>query len=281
MVEQGLVGLDEELTDVLPFVQYENQFADEQPVLVRHLLSHTSGIDDELLPELTAVYAGEDECELPLTEVLSVELPAVQTQPGQSYSYSGLGYGLLGAILEQIAGQPFEDVVQSRVLEPLGMTTSSFRLTPQIEESLATGYIKTAEGIQPVEYRCGYLRAGGNLHASANDLAKLLILFAMDGSVEGRQFLTPETLAVMQEAQVRLETLEYGLGVMTISLPDGHRVIGHAGGVEGFNSHAWLEPESGTGVVVLVNCSAVACVQANERVRNAAFYVMLSGTPED
>ena len=279
LVEQGRVGLDQELTDVLPFVQLENQFAEAHPVLVRHLLSHTSGIDDTQMPELTAVYAGEDECELPLIQVLAVELPAVQTEPGLSYSYSGLGYGLLGAILEQITEQPFEDVVQTTVLEPLGMANSGFRLTAQLEEDLAIGHIKTAEGIQPVEYRCGYLRAGGNLHSSARDLARLLILFAMDGTLEGRQFLAPETLAAMQNPEVRLETLEYGLGVMTIMLPEGQKVIGHAGGVEGFNSHAWLEPESDIGVVVLVNCSAVACVQANEHVRNAAFHVMLNSTP--
>ena len=281
MVEQGLVGLDQELAEVLPFVQLENQFAGEQPVLVRHLLSHTSGIDDALLPELTAVYAGEDECELPLTQVLNVELPAVQTEPGESYLYSGLGYGLLGAILEQVAEQPFEDVVKVRVLDPLGMTSSGFRLTAQIEENLAIGHTRTAEGIQPVEYRCGHLRAGGNLHASAHDLARFLILFAMEGAVEGRQILHPETLEVMQEPQIRLEMLDYGLGVMMITLPAGQKVMGHAGGVEGFNSHAWLEPESGTGVVVLVNCSSVACVQANQRVREAAFHVMLNGTPGD
>jgi CubicO group peptidase (beta-lactamase class C family) len=277
LVEKGYFDLDARLEEWLPSLQLE-RYEEGNPVLVRHLLEHTSGIDDDLIPDLSAVYAPDQVCETEMTEVLDVALPALQSVPGEVYSYSNLGYSLLGAIMEQAVGEQFDDVVQAEIVDPLGMVNSGFRLTSSIAESIATGHTKTGEGLVAVEYRCHYLRAGGLFHASANDMARMLMMLIGDGVLDGEQILLSDSLDEMWAMRTWQDGKEYGLGLTVDTILDDRRIVGHAGGVEGFNSHAWFDPQSGVGVVSLVNCSHIACIQANERVRDAAFQVLLTSS---
>lgn len=272
LVERGDLGLQDRVDQLLPGVAFDSPGGEAVPVRVEHLLNHSAGLRDADLPELTSAYADPEECELSPLDILAGRRYRLHSTPGQTFSYSNVGYGLLGAIIEQVTGEPFEDVVQRQVLDPLAMVHSGFRLTPALQDELAVGYTGTDSGLQAEPYYCYHLRPAGTLHASADDLARLVMMLANEGTLDGRRILLPETVGAMRGTQVD----GYGLGIGAYDLADGYRVFGHAGGLEGFNSQAWFDPDSRTGVVSLVNCYGVDCINANMRVLEAAFRVALS-----
>lgn len=272
LVERGDLTLDDRVDELLPGVVFDDPNGEMVPVRVQHLLNHSAGLRDDDLPELASVYP--EECELSPLDILAGRRYPLHSTPGQTFSYSNVGYGLLGAIIEQVTGERFESVVQTQILDPLAMVHSSFRLTSALQGELAVGYTGTDSGLEAEPYYCYSLRPAGTLHASAGDLARLVMMLANEGTLGGRRILSAETVGAMRDTQVD----GYGLGIRAYDLAGGYRVFGHAGGSEGFNSLAWFDPGSRTGVVSVVNCYGVDCINANLRVLEAAFRVALSAS---
>lgn len=124
LVEEGRLSLDYPVNDHLPpALQVPDQGYDE-PIRVRHLMTHSPGFEDTALGHL---FVRDPGAVLSLEEYLARYRPARVRPPGVVTAYSNYGVSLAGAKVSAVAGVPFEAYVERRILEPLGMDHTTFR----------------------------------------------------------------------------------------------------------------------------------------------------------
>ena len=187
LVEQGALALDD------PIVEYLPEFEDldpDNPVLISHLLHHTSGLED---------YTG-DGWDGSDADFANLDLEAHLTwlndqdpldEPGATFEYNNSGYGLLALIVQRVSGQPFADFMATEIFEPTGMTqTLVYDQLGQVIPNQATGYIVDDSGdIEPSSFP-SVMAGDGNVFSSLADLAKY------DVALRQNTLVSAETLAL-------------------------------------------------------------------------------------
>jgi serine-type D-Ala-D-Ala carboxypeptidase/endopeptidase len=167
---------------------------------------------------------------------------------GTRYSYSNYGFGLLGSLLARRSATDYASLVRTRVLEPLGMTSTSVEIDPR--KSNARGH---GSGNKPVPYwHIPGLEGAGALRSTANDMARFV-----------RAQLGLDETPLLQAMRATHETredrqapdLESGLGWIHTDI-GGKRYLWHNGGTGGFRSFIALDPKARRGVVLLSNGNA-------------------------
>ena len=254
-VERGYIDLDQPLRRAFPVAgRFPGAMEGAPPPTFRQFGSHTSGLVRE--PAWDSAASGLIEIwEERVVE--SIPLSRFQNAPGAEYSYSNIGYGVLGLAVARAIGRPFMELVEEEVFKPLGMTSSTFVIGPELSPRLTTGYVNRGDGNPNPEVPArehagrGYKVPNGGVYSTVLDLARFM------GALQGRA-----SPAVLSDASVeemgRVHTPEdpdngYGLGLMVRTTDDGARLIGHSGSVAGYNAYMLFEPESGLGVVLLRN----------------------------
>ncbi len=252
--EDGDVDLDTPIAEIASEVPFGNAWEAGDPVRVIHLLQHTAGFDDMHFNE---IYNVEDPPDLPLIDVLrrNPRSRDVRWRPGTRVSYSNPGYAVAGYLVEKITGQPYEDFIAERTFTPIGMTTSSFRLTREDEALLAKGY-RGRTG-PPVPYTPIYLRPAGNLHTSAAELGRFVHVLLNWGETAEQLVIDPEYLSNMEHPRSSLASeagLRLGYGsAIAASTAEGFPMLGHGGGIDGFSSLYAYSAARDVGYVVLLN----------------------------
>ena len=252
--EDGEMDIEAPVSEFTPSVVIDNRFS--TPVTVLNLLQHTAGFDDMHFNER---YNMTDSPDLPLLEVLARN-PAsrrVRWRPGTRMSYSNPGYAVAAAVLEQVTGKPYEEVIRDRIFAPLGMRTSSFVLSDQDDTLLARGYDSPSGA--PVPFSQIYLRPAGNLHTSAAELGRFVQMLLNWGETSDQLVIDPEYLSNMERPRTSLSSRAgliygYGTGIASRSLA-GFPVLGHGGGIDGFSSSYGYSAGRDVGWAVLVNAS--------------------------
>ena len=231
--EQGKLRLD------APVGNYVPGLTEKVAKLTPHLLlSHTSGLMDE-----TKMYGSHDD-EALARNVASWKDDVFFTEPGRIYSYSNLGFVLIGRLIEVVKGQPFADAMEELIFRPLDMKRTTFRPTMAMTYPLAVGH--TAEGSvsRPAADHAGYWPAG-SLFTSGNDFARFVIAF-----------LNADVPSILARPNVEVPGIaggrQYGYG-LEISTSRGTRIVEHGGSRAGYRSHMMMAPEYKTGVIVLCN----------------------------
>lgn len=157
----GLIKLDDPVKIYLPQLPLINEWDKTRPVTIRHLLDHTSGLTNAKLWHVFSTTAMPD---TPLESFYkdNPSLLKVQAKPGSIYSYSNIGYTILGMVIEKISKTRYESFLDENVLKPLEMSNSTFEFVTQIgdraDEKLATGHLDDG---QPVFAMPMYLRPAG------------------------------------------------------------------------------------------------------------------------
>lgn len=267
--EDGEVDLDTPIAEIASEVPFNNPWEAGDPVRVIHLLQHTAGFDDMHFNE---VYNLEDPADLPLLEVLlrNPRSRDVRWRPGTRVSYSNPGYAVAGYLVEKITGEHYEDFIARRTFEPIGMKTSSFRLTREDEALLAKGY-RDSTG-PPVPYSQIYLRPAGNLHTSPAELGRFVHVLLNWGETAEQLVIDPEYLSNMEHPRSSLASeaglrLGYGSAIASSST-EGFPMLGHAGGIDGFSSLYAYSAARDVGYVVLLNSTHSG--QAMQRISQLA-----------
>jgi CubicO group peptidase (beta-lactamase class C family) len=247
----GQLDIDQPLSAALPGFRLRPRFdRTTRPITVRQLLSHHSGLPSDLYQGL---WSNE-----PFTRVrdrLRDEFAAFP--PRLVFNYSNLGYSLLGHLVQEINGIPFETVARARIFEPLQMNGTAFAsdLLSDGADTLAQAH-RNGRRFKPLPIRD--VPAHG-LITTADDLARLSIAFLCAGEFEGRQMLQPGPLESMFETQndeIALDLdIAAGLGLFLEdgSIPGATRVARHSGNSLGYTAEWILLPEQGLGVAVLAN----------------------------
>ena len=256
LVEQGIIDLHGDIRDYLPGIEFENPF--DTPVTVAHLLAHRSGFEARE-PQNEDMHADLD-LRVSMEDYVKAHMPPVVREPGTAYMYDNFAYLLLGLIVENASGEPFEDYMQAHVFGPLGMESSSFLMTRERLERLAAGY--TAPGGDPIEpyvFSPTIMPHGGML-ATAEDIGKFMIAFLNEGQApNGVRVLSPESVAAMSEYRDSIHPLlpdaTYGFEAAA-QLPmagSSQAVLTKLGDLPGNSSMLLLLPDEETGVFLTYN----------------------------
>ena len=171
-----------------------------------------------------------------------------------------MGYKTLGLVLEAVTGKPYGDLVQERILTPLGMRNTVPHITNDMRHRLAVGY-NDGPGDRPWRPEYGFVPApwletdtgDGCICATAADLATYLRMLLNRGAGPNGRILSEESFALMTTPFTELGPDEpYGYGI-SLSPNDGRPRIGHGGGMVGYISTMLGDVESGIGVIVFKN----------------------------
>ncbi|MFW6098113.1 MAG: serine hydrolase domain-containing protein, partial [Chloroflexota bacterium] len=135
-VEAGTLELDTDVNEYLDF-QIPNTF--EQPITLRHLMTHTSGFEDQGL----GLYVRSADEAAPLGDYLAQNMPERVFPPGEIIAYSNYGASLAAYIVQRVTGVPFYEYVEQNIFQPLGMEDSTFRqpVPPDLRNDLSHGYL--------------------------------------------------------------------------------------------------------------------------------------------
>lgn len=240
--DEGRLALDDLLEHHLPA-------APVQGVTIAQLLSHTAGLASETPPPWWERTPGETRPEL-----ADIVDPARKHRPGWRFHYSNPGFGLLGAVVEQLRGRPWPEVLQDEVLDPLEMPRTSF--LPQPPHAQGTAVHPWADVIMPeVVQETGRMAPAGQLWSTVEDLCRFATLLA--NGADG--VLSADTVAEMREPRSAPEPdsweSSYGLGVQLLRTP--HRMLaGHTGSMPGFLCALWVSVEDDAGAAVLANTTS-------------------------
>ena len=248
LVEQGRLGLDDDVNTHLRGLRVPDAFG--EPVRVRNLLTHTGGFDDRFI----GIASPGPDAQEPLHEHLARRLPERVLPPGRVVSYSNYGIALLGAVVEDVTGRPFEVAVAENVLRPLGMARSSFRPDAALRADLATGYERRGSALVPIPYDSLHVAPAGALCATGLDMARFLRAQLRGGAVDGVRVLRPETVAAMQRTQFSNDPALPGLGLAFHERRHGrYRAVEHAGDWGGFASLLEVVPDADVGFFLSYN----------------------------
>lgn len=213
-----------------------------QAITLHHLLTHTSGIPDiERLPAYAQIKT------LPTTPAQTIALfrdKPLAFPPGTQWDYSSSGYILLGALLEQVTGKPYETVLQENIFAPLSMNNTGYEHDATI---LATGYANATMVAGPIDMSLPF--AAGGLYSTVEDLYRWAQALSTETLLPKpllELFFTPYA-AIPQS-----DSASYGYG-WVISQSFGHRMLGHNGSIDGFVASFNRFPDDGVTIILLSN----------------------------
>jgi CubicO group peptidase (beta-lactamase class C family) len=266
LCEAGKLSLDD---PVEKWLQFRERPMGEK-VLVKHVLSHTSGLSALGYAEATlAAITDTPEIWLPISNAqdLLVFMRGAEewaiTRPGERHAYLNEGYILLGAIIEEASGMGYADYVKEKILLPLHMFRSSFAEEDvEGDGDLAVPYVTNRGGGKvATRYPYGQMISDGGLMSSASDMANFLRMMLAGGAFDGHRLASEGSVGEMASPKIRLldepingvDYRYYGYGLRIKDGFLGHRLVQHSGSVFGSSAYVNFVPEAGVGVVILAN----------------------------
>ena len=248
--EQNKLELDKDINEYLEGIEIPATFDD--PITIRHLMSHTPGLEDHVVRLFS-----RDEADMrPYLDLLNEELPKRVRPPGDLASYSNHGTALAAVIVEQVSGETWADYVENNILAPLGMGFTSIRqpLPASLAPFLSLGYRWQTGRYKTEPFEFVPLTPAGGGSASAIDMSRLMLAFLNGGELNDVRILEPATAELMQQRLYQSDPrLSSALHGFYESNRNGQRIYGHGGDTIWFHSEFMLMPESGVGVFISTN----------------------------
>jgi CubicO group peptidase (beta-lactamase class C family) len=239
LVEQGRIALDAPLARYLP--NYPNKALANQ-VTMRHLLTHTGGTGDIFTEEYAQRRTEIREHADYLRLFGKRDLAFV---PGSKEEYSNYAYVLLGAILEEVTGKSYHQLIQESILQPVGMNDTGTEPETSVESQIAVAYTMSEKGLIDARDTLPWRgTAAGGGYSTAHDL----IRFA-EALLQGK-LLSPVTLAQATQAQTPSQLYGYGF---QLGGSKNARFFGHIGGADGMSGALRIYPATGDILVSLSN----------------------------
>jgi D-alanyl-D-alanine carboxypeptidase len=269
--EQGKLTLDDEVTKHLPWFDVKYPSNASPKITIRHLLQHTAGLKNPIPAMIGWVHYDDS---IPnQTDVLKKHLPefnSLEFEPGTKVVYSNSNYMVLGAVIEAVSGQTYEDYITENILQPLDMSQTGFVYSTSMAEHEAAGSLPVVHFFTPllptlldtnalVRERSRkllwlnriYIEATPptGLIGSAPDVAKLMMAYLNRGTFNGELILLPESITTLTDtAPIDGRGLGWAIGES-----NGERYLEHGGGGPGFATTIRLYSDAGTGIAILAN----------------------------
>ena len=247
LVDDGMLSLEDRLADRLPYYRSETG----SKVTIHQLLNHTSGIPD---------YANNpnlrDRSRLPLSprELVTTYCSGdLEFEPGSRFAYTNSGYVILGAVIEEITGKAYEQVLRERIFNPVGMKSTGYDTSGSLVNHRAAGYENRLDGMRNADFVDMSLPySAGALYSTVDDL------YLWDQALYGTKLLSGAGMNKMFAPGPG----SYACGWFVRKAPLGpdraeRTVFQHTGNINGFSSLIARIPEDHVVVVLLNNTGGV------------------------
>lgn len=253
--EQGKMSYDDPVGKYLDSDWLSPKISNK--VQVKHLLSHTSGIgiskgDDNLV--YLEKYISKKFRRIDDYKIMT-QGAFFKTDPGKEYSYSNIGFHLLGAIIEKVSGESYYDYVQAHIFDVAGMKDTGFDELDQLASNTARGYVKE-EKDGKVSWRsnesdCNWKGTpAGGAYSTVGDLLKFEQALMKDSLV------SKETRDLLFTPKKELGARSYGYG-FTVRQFGEQLKVGHTGGYTGINNSFSIYLNNGYTVIILCNIDLI------------------------
>jgi len=247
LVEEGKMDIDKPLRTYLPAFSIKSRFGSTDSITPRNIMTHHSGLPGDWLDGMFS------KTPLPYTQLVNViKDEYVAYPPNKILSYSNLGVALLGHALEKTADEPYASYINKKLLQPLEMKNSDFKMDMN---NASKSYIEDEETI---EYPIGNVPAGA-LGTTVTDLSHLAMMVNAKGKYGNKQILEAKTLEKMFQVQNKNIELDMGnkIGLAWFidkrTLGKENPIYGHGGATTAHRSMFSVSPKSKLAVVVLSN----------------------------
>lgn len=242
--DENKIDLHKPVLDYLPELPIVTELG---PVTAHHLLTHTSGLPDDMF-----LFQADPTARL------------VQGfAPGEHFHYCNPAFVILGLLAEKLDGRPWRILLQERILRPLGMTQTSPVISPAIRAATAASYDPFRDDL--VYPRQGRLAPAPNLvtdetdgciASTPGDMARYARMLLTRGQGPASRIVSEESFALMTTPYIKAPdfspTASYGYGVAVDTL-DGHRILRHTGGMISFASSIHVDLDGGVAAFASIN----------------------------
>jgi CubicO group peptidase (beta-lactamase class C family) len=254
--------LDDDVNDYLPFSLRNPSFPDDS-ITFRMLLSHQSSLAEDPLEFYQLSYTFGEDSPVALYPFLETYLVPGGSNyssdvwstdpPGERFHYANIGFALIGYLVEQISGKPFDQYCKDNIFLPLKMYNTSYRLSDIDIEQLAIPYdFNNGEYIEFEHY--GYIDyPAGSVRTSISELSHFLIAHMNGGVYKNVLLLDEDTVNLMHT--IHYSNSNYGLGWGIVNSSDGDKFIGHEGGDFGVITSMYIRISDNVSVIIFVNVS--------------------------
>ncbi|WP_168207331.1 serine hydrolase domain-containing protein [Microlunatus elymi] len=253
LAERQQLDLDRPVIELLPELRLGDENA-TRTVTLRHLLSHSSGIDGDVFTD----YGRGDDAVSRYVEGLA-EVPQLFT-PGTMFSYCNAGFVLAGRLIEVVTGTSWDQALHDQLLQPLGL-----RQTATLPEEAIFGTAAVGHAGQPGEPRTVIKRwqlprsigPAGLINSTVADVLQYARMHLRGGSIGDTMIISPESAHRMRTEQIRQPVGQQrdgwqGLGWM-VDHWDGHQVFGHNGATVGQYAYLQAFPDQRVAICLLTN----------------------------
>ncbi|MEN8123096.1 MAG: serine hydrolase domain-containing protein [Bacteroidota bacterium] len=243
--EKGKLDIDKPISVYSPEFKIKKRHNPETKITARMLLCHHSGLPSDIT---TGVFSQKPKPFQSIVELVKKEYAPYT--PDYIYSYSNIGYSLLGIIIENVSGEPYENYIKSNIFDPLQMHSACFTSDKSIKFSKGydeKGNLREEYGIRPVP--------AGAIKSNIRDMAKFAMSFLPE--YNGTTILKQETIKEMLKRQNNNSPLDlnkkYGLTWHYERINSAGQIYYHTGGTLNHRSLLAIAPESNLAAVILSN----------------------------
>lgn len=252
--DEGKLSLEDDIKKHLPWFNLKQHYSDSGPVTIRSLLTHSSGLPRE------AAFPYWTEYDFPTKEEIIKKLSEQETlYPTCSYfQYSNLGITLLGYIVEQVSGVPYDTYVQENILNPLRLNdTRSYFPDKLWKTQMAAGYSemnRKGERRLVDKFNTNGISPAAGFTSTVEDLARFASWQFRLYEKGGAEIIKSSTLKEMQQVQYMDPNWKtsWGLG-FSISQIDGNTYVSHGGYCPGYQTLLMINPKEKLAFIVMIN----------------------------
>ncbi|MGC2389780.1 MAG: serine hydrolase domain-containing protein [Candidatus Acidiferrum sp.] len=244
MRDEGKLDLQTPVLDYLPQLPIDARFG---PIMIHHLLTHTSGLPDNL-----GVFLSDADARL------------VQGfKPGEHFHYCNAGFGILGLLAEKLDGRPWRECVQARIFTPLDMTETVGVISTASRGRAAVGYqafwddqVYPRQGRLSPEANLVMDDTAGCIASTPGDMARYARMLLNHGQAPRGRIVSEQSFALMSTPYIKApdfsETASYGYGIAVDTL-EGHKILRHTGGMIAFASSIHVDLDGGVAAFASIN----------------------------
>jgi len=261
LYDEGKLRLDDNIVDVLPWYNLEQQYEESGPITIRTLLSHSSGLPRE---NTFSHWNGPD-YSFPTKEQIKAELSFQKTlYPASTYyQYSNLALTLLGYVIEEVSGKSFDAYIEENILSQLGLANTRSSMPESLYgKELAIGYgplSRDGERKRVKFFQANGVKAAAGFSSNVEDLAKFASWQFRLRDTTLTEILEPSTLKNMHNVHWTDPDWKVtrGLGFGVWKGPDGNKWVGHGGYCPGYQTTLQLNLKNKFAYSVMINANGV------------------------
>ncbi|MHA1748286.1 MAG: serine hydrolase domain-containing protein [Promethearchaeota archaeon] len=270
----GKLDVNDSINKYLPWFKLGNP---DHPILIHHLLSHSSGIPDlgsAVLSISSVIDMGVEIPMIPFSTLddFKLHINGAQSEiifnPGEHFYYFNDGYDILGMIITAVSGMQYEDYIHKNIFIPLEMITTCFPTNEFSDVDKTKHYMNKDGKIIEVPRTVDQINnPAGGIISSVRDMANYLNMFMDGGIFRGKEFVSKEIITKLTSPHQLIDCSKspvpyaeklpwYGYGWMIHEGFFGHTLVEHAGGTGGAYAHAFMIPDLKIALVALSNIGA-------------------------